>query len=311
LTAQSTSDSEGVAASSGNGGPEQVRWQTHLRRGAACAVVVVAVVLWFLSRYRHDFQVCQTTTTTTKTQVVKKACGPIPIQDFLPVLLILGALIWPDVTEIDVRGLGRIVRRLDVTNEKQQEIAETQDRIIGQLTQVQVGQTANQSVAVNVADSTAFARQLDDVQEAIKGLQRGETVPSIAPPAGQGEDRETLRSELLDAWRELEPWAEFGRRVNEDRFANYAAQVLALPPDMLKNPDTATRLTNRVRAAAGGSLDIDGVRDWYAERQPQLETVRATLNELDDLPDKTLRDALVISRRALDDLRRRKLISEA
>lgn len=311
MTAQSTSGSEVRAASGGNNAADRVRWQTHLRRGAAFALVVVAVVLWFLSRYRHDFQVCQTTTTTTSAQVVKKSCGPIPIQDFLPVLLILGALIWPDVTEIDVRGVGRIVRRLDVTNEKQKEIAETQESIIGQLTQIRVQQTSNQSVAINLADTTAFVRQLDDIRESIKALARGETVPSIPPPAGQGEDRETLRSELLDAWRELEPWAEFGRRLNDDRFANSVARVLARAPEALTSPDTAYRLTNRVRAAAGGSLDIDGVREWYAERQPQLETVRATLNQLDDLPDNTLRDALVITRRALDDLRRRNLISEA
>lgn len=297
------------AATKGEGkdaDPDNVRWQTHLRRWTAAILALVIAVAFIASRYVDDLEVCQTTPPKTQNELAQTVCKPIPVQDVAPLLLIFVALLWPDVTEIDIRGLGRIVRRLDETNETQEEIAETQERIVSQLTQVQ--QVASQRVDINLSDTTAFAKQVEDLKIELAELQagqRGEEVqPGVTEPTPS--DRASLRGELLDVWRELESWAEFGRRQLDDAFASWAA-VMNEGGD-LPIPPSSQRLIQRVLAEAGGKIDLDAVRDWYSERQPQIETVRRTLNELDELPDKTLRDALVLAQRALADLRGRGLV---
>lgn len=286
------------------GDHEPMRWQTRVRRWAAAVVVLVVVVLWVASRYSHGLFVCRHV--ADDLGGVSKICNPPGLEDFVPVLLLLVAFIWPDITELDIRGLGRIVKRLDQTNERQDQIAETQDRIAHQLTQVQ--QVASQRVNVNVADTTALARQIDDLREQLKSLPAGE-VPT-PPRAEVVGDREAVRSELLESWRQLEPWAEFGRRLTENRFLGWAQALAAGEPPSAAMPDTARRLIERVQTAGGGAIDVPTVRSWYAEREPQLDMVRRTLNDLDGLPARTLNDAAVLSERALADLRSRELIPD-
>lgn len=285
-------------------GTGHTKWTTT-RRVIGGVVTVVLVVLWVISRYAAGLRTCQTTR-AADVHGVQTICAPLPVQDFLPALLLIAIFVWPDITELDIKGVARITKKLEETNVRQQELADVQHKMLAQLTHVTT--TTNQSVTVQVQDSVAASRQLDDLWEAVRALQGATSErQGHRPQPSSGADAD--RRDLEEIWRQLDPLAEFGRRYLSPRFARNADELLGHDPDASHVPAATRQTVADAVAVAGRTLDPAKLSDWYATRRPQLDAVRATLNDLDAVDRQTVENAYVMARRALDDLYARGIVS--
>jgi hypothetical protein len=282
---------------------------TLARRGAAIAIIGAVAVLVVRSHYYDGWKTCETTTTTAPGAAprIERSCAPYAIADTIPLLLLALVFIWPDLSEVELFGIGKIKRRLDRQAQGQDQLLRGQQRLEQHVHTLQLSaQVASQHQETNIdlGESLGLSRQLVDLEKRLKGLEAGEPAPERA------EEQRPRDTTLQVAWQRLEPYVRFASRLNDPGFLEAIRRALA----DRRPPDQAEGLLPRDRrlvrdVSQDGSLDLDRLIEWKERYRAQLETLRQAMQPRVDLSDELRGDALAIAEALLSDLRERSLIA--
>lgn len=262
------------------------------RRFLALLVVVVAVGGFFVARANDGFESCETKVTQTSTAKSKvertETCKPLPVETMVPALLLVLALMWPDLTSVELFGLGRITRQLKQQDTRQDELEASQQHLensIQNINAVQQSPTIN-----NFATDPAAAHMTEMAVDA--------------------EREDDAYAHLLTAAGPLKPWLNVARRMNGPKFAEAvragaASGALAGHPS-LQPPDV--ELLRQVQRP-GRPFAVDELERWAEENAVQLDAVRDTLAIGTDANAESVRVATRFAEQLLSDLRRRGLLA--
>lgn len=291
----------------------------HARRWLAAIVVALAVGGFIYFRANDDYRSCKKTTTTNTGAITltttTESCDELPLTTLVPVLAVVIALMWLDIAEVELFGLGSVKRKLNEQDRRQNELEMSQLSLANQL-QAHVVQTANlQQEASNILT----LNMLDPLQaqraiEQINAREEAETV-SDAPPAAEtsttpGDEAERLRRQLDEHRPTLAPWLNAARRMNDSLFADAvekgAPSGRAAEDPRLRAEDA--ELLSRVMHP-GIPFDIPAFKSWYEENSAQINAVRHTYAMLSRMKLDSLSLAAKFAEQLVSDLERRRLIS--
>jgi len=281
---------------------------TKARRFLALLLVAACAVGFTVSRTSEELQVCETQQTTTPNQAAetREICQPLPVQDIVPVLLLALAFMWPDLTHIELFGLGKITRRLEGQEIRQDQLESAQNRLENQvLTAIQVKASQNLNV-VNYATSPDLAGLAERITT-LEREQRGEGPLEAADEAASdaGDIQEVFRRTA----EPLRPFLEVARRFNDPSFST-AVESGGERPWESENLITADKALLRQVAFGGQHLNVAELRAWAAENQVQADVVRDNLWGIDGAAEGSLEVATRMARLLWADLQRRGLISD-
>lgn len=320
-------DSTGPAASTSPGEPTQVQqaWQrltapegdttapaerqsgggklTAVRRAAAVAVIVLCAVGFFATRVVDSLTVCTIVETSEWLSFKSvKSCNPLPVQDVVPGLLLALALLWPDLASFELAGIGRIQRRLE-GQEVRQDALESQQNLLMQ-TVASSAASAKSEMHLNLThpDLAAVVGRLAKLETKISDDARQSSssadhaLPELASdsadepnsepsphPVGRPKRNESITSpsdQLVAQTRDLWPWLEYVRRLGDRRFVENAASW-AEGTDLaaLSLPAADQKILGAVERAAGQRVHPERVRDWDSRRQLEIQMLRQNLEK--------------------------------
>jgi hypothetical protein len=277
------------------------------RRSVALLLVVIAAGAFVWARQYDEFQSCQTTTTHSADVppkiATKEECKALPPQDLLPLMLVALALLWPDLGSVELFGLGRIARRLNAQDARQNVLEAAQQRLENR---VETTVSTAQNVAISFATDPSAARLVETVVNLDRRL--AETPQAAETDAATAPDDGTLQA-FLEAFAPIQPWVEVARRLNQPLFANALRDAAASgrpsdDPRLLETDKQLLRLIER----PGQPMDLDELLVWANENALQLDAVRDTFAAGESATPESLRVATKFARMLGSDLQRRGLV---
>jgi hypothetical protein len=282
-----------------------------VRHVVAAAAVLAACALLIGTQYRSSWKVCETTGQKGKEaqeETVVRKCSPASPTIALAPLLVALLLIWPDLSEVELFGIGRIRRRLDQQAETQHELLEGQQAILQRVETVQLSTqvaSMNQDVTVQLGDQLSLANQLvalgdrvAQIEEAMKNTQVAEIEPANGAPVEV--------PLVVDPISRIEPWLALAALL-------HSPGVLEAVRDATSKGRPAAEaegLTDRERATlqnAPGerSFNLDAFLAWRSEYAAQLELLRKARHPSQRLNDEERNEAERLAARLLAELERR------
>lgn len=279
-----------------------VRWWTHLRRGAALLVVLVAAGGFFYVRSTGDLEKCTTKTVRTDDVPAKVSseenCEPIPVESMVPVFLLVIALMWADLASVEILGLGTVTRRLNEQDARQNQLEAAQLSLQNTVQSSAVAQTN-----LYFANSAEYALGTEVL--ARRQLDSGEAPPTGAPTSDRLSDFET-------AVEPLKAWLLVDQRMRDPTFAS-AVQAGAASGNLSDSTSLVSRDKDLLKQIErpGTPFAVDQMRAWSAENQTMIRSVRETLQAGAGANPEALRIAAAFCNQLLSDLRRHGLVPTA
>ncbi len=292
----------------------------HLRHWTALAVVLVAAIGFVSLRATDTWQSC-TTKVTTRTGLLPShentsSCDEVSLTVLVPVLILLIALMWPDIAEVELFGLGSVKRRLSEQDLRQNQLEASQQRLENQLiAQVHQNAVLNQSPVVHQSPVFNIATNAADAQlvEGIVDQQRARN--SAGEPAQDQTARtnpEEQRQLLDERGAQLRPWLNVARRMNDQSFAaavrrGAASGTPSDDPQLIEGDKELLRQVER----PGHPFDVEELASWAQENALALDAVRDTLSAGDTANPESIRVAAKFADQLFSDLQRRELVASA
>lgn len=296
------------------------------RRLAAIAVVLLCVVGFFATRASDSLAIC-THEETSRSGVVTRieSCKPLPVQDVVPGLLLALALLWPDLSSFELAGIGRIQRRLE-GQEVRQEILERQQNLLMQ-TVASSAASARSEMHLSLAnpDLADVVRRLTDLEKhsgaTSSELPSGHSLPRLPgesdEPAGSSTasaaaaDRSTREApivspgeQLAERTRDLRPWLEYVRKLGDTRFVDCAAEwAEGVDAAALSLPVADQRILEAVERVAGRRVPPDRVREWSGRRQLEIRLLRQSLETGSALGERAANSAAAVAEGLREELK--------
>jgi hypothetical protein len=146
------SQAEGSAPPSqaeGSAPPSQGKRMAKVRRGLAAALLLGWLVTLFVSTLNPSgLHVCDDEIARVGSTALVKTCRPLAITDapMLAVLVIVGILLFPDLSALEIPGVLRVERKLEQQARRQDEIVATVHRLEASQQQQQQQQVYNYNV---------------------------------------------------------------------------------------------------------------------------------------------------------------------
>lgn len=276
------------------------------RRLLAFGLVIVAAGGFVYLRAADKWRSCSTDDSTGSGFIYHdERCDDVSITILAGPLLLILALIWADIAEVELFGLGSVKKRLLEQEGRQNELAAAQQRFENRL-EASMQVSTNQTLVANFPTNAADAQAVEGIVDArLASQSRDED-----EPAATAETAATARAQLLERAKDLEPWMDVASRMSQPRFV--AAVKAAAPSGSLSdapgllNEDLA-RLSLIERP--GHPFDVDGFTAWRDENALQLETVSGTVRAGDRATPESVRIALKFADQLWSDLQRRGLIT--
>lgn len=275
------------------------------RRAIALLAVLAASAGFFVARATGELESCETKITWTSGTPAKvvheEVCKPLPIESLVPALLLILALVWPDLASVELFGLGRVSRRLEEQDARQSQLESAQQRLETRIeNSIQMGQVTNVFPASPMA-ALAVESYVEELQRRSQGVG-AETSEDAAPEW----------SELVEAAAPLRPWLSVARRLNDPVFQHALTEGAASgssadAPGLVPEDRQVLKQVQR----AGHRFDVEGARRWAAENALQLDAVRDTLRYGPASSAESIRVATKFTRQLFSDLQRRGLVSDA
>jgi hypothetical protein len=240
--------------------------RTQWARWWVALAVAVGGALYFLRALGQQTVCSQSVGGAQHTEAVQ-LCGPPRLLDLVPFALIIGVVLWPDLSELSVSNIVTLKRRVR-EQQSRQEALESQ---VG-LLQQHVSQAAlllqsqNQANTQSVVVGAPYAPAQDDLRAGIEQKEHG---TADAGGAGAGEivdgERVQLLGRFVDAYSELEPYI----RLTE--MTRYRDNVVNPPrgiPEIPQMNDAERRV----------------VLDWGERYRDEIRALRQTRNVLVHMP---------------------------
>ncbi len=286
----------------------QSRWLHGLRRCAAFLVFVGAVAAYVASRSDQDLRLCSDVVASVGTKALVEQCRPLSLTDLVPLVALSLVLLVPDISELSIPGLGGVKFRME-----QQE--RRQDDLEARL--VEVAQTTSVTQSMNVSAPNVIVVNPAAVVEALPGKEeafRAEVEEGHRPfdvylqrvPAPLDAEDAAAVMELLAVWsRDLEPWAELGRRLQGRLWRGLTRSYVAGTLNAA-NEERYGQTLRRVVPDGLSERDLDVVQRWNSVFAEELAFVRGTRNAVAHPgavrgPEPgAIRDAIVVGRRLAD-----------
>jgi hypothetical protein len=252
-------------------------WWDWLRWLGALAAVALGAVLVVGSHYDSGLRVCEFKANAPSQEV----CKPYPVEGVIPLFILALALMWRDLSEFSIYGLGRVVRKID---DNQQRLQEGQAALQGQLSVIQF-QTLNNNF---------YFGELMEEAERLRSRE-----PNLV---SQAEATSTAWSDLQQAWAKLEPWSRLAIRVRDPYFREF---LRATSFDTAELNEKLTADDRELLAAAeiGPDTDIGKLEAWASTAHRRLELARKAIRMGSSLPEPQLEQALAVVHGLLHDLR--------
>jgi hypothetical protein len=243
----------------------------------------------------------RTSGTPVKVERVER-CSPLPVETMIPALLVVLALMWPDLTSVELFGLGRIQRRLHDQDIRQTQLEAVQQRLESRIENTLAVQ---QNPTINFGTSSAAAL--------IAESKVDDDGRRLAEAGGEHGSSSVDQSEALMASVEpIKPWINLARRMNDPGFAAVvdAGAASGSPSDApgLMRSDVA--LLRKVERP-GHPFDVTALRAWASENSLQLDAVRDTLSAGAQANPESIRVATKFANQLFSDLQRRGLVATA
>ncbi len=287
------------------------RKATITRHVFAIVAVLAACVLLIGSQYRSSWKVCETTGRSERgapEKTVERKCSPAsPVIALAPLLVSL-LLIWPDLSEVELFGIGRIRRRLDRQAETQHDLLEGQQAILQKVEAVQVSTqvaSMSQGVTVQFGDQLNLANQLvalgdrlAQIEEAMKKSGGAEIeLPSEAPA------RAPL---MVDPISKIKPWLALAALLNSPGVLEAVRDATSngLAPAQAENLTESEKATLR-KALGERPFDLDEFLAWRSGYAAQLELLRRAQHPSQRLNAEEHAEAERLAARLLTELERR------
>jgi hypothetical protein len=285
------------------------KW-TIARHVLAIVAVLAACVLLVGSQYRSDWKVCETIQRSAKRgegESTERKCSPASPAIALAPLLLALLFVWPDLSEVELFGIGRIRRRLDRQAETQHELLDGQQAILQKVEAVQVStqvSSMSQGVTVQLGDQLNLANQvvaLGDRLAQIEATRKagGEEVevpaeiPTVPPP-------------MVDPISKINPWLALAALLNSPGVLDSVRDATSkgLPAAQAEGL-TETEKATLLRAPGEGSFDLDGFLAWRSEYAAQLELLRKAQHPSQRLSAEERKEAERLAASLFAELRRR------
>ena len=272
-------------------------------------LTLLTAIVFIASRYVSVLQVCGDQITFEGTRV-KHVCEPYAVEDLAPVLVLIGLLLLPDLSELALPGGLSLKFRLDEQERETQQLKESVDVIRQQL-----HLTATQS------QNISFIERLEQRAEKFEREQR--PLDQVPPPdASEPEAPDDLGAtaqvasasqQLNDMWLRLEPWKIVGGNSDESAVLREWLQTpppdrdqLTLSPraksiaDRLASDETLRRLSSDKTL---GRDQVARIKEWATDFRDVLNFVQLARNDVAYPPhgwdaDKIL-DAFAVGERLL------------
>jgi hypothetical protein len=260
------------------------------RWSIAVILAVLSVSLLVASRFAPEptLHVCDNQVTFEGTEV-KNVCEPYAVEDLAPVLVLIGLLLLPDMSEVTLPGGLALKRRIERQEQQTEQLKTEVHRI---------EQRLNMSAIQSVATSIEFAKAAEHVEEVKRAQEEHGEVkqPDRAQTAAEpdaSDDRRTSQigkatQQLEDMWSRLEPWTVVGE--DSDLSAAVREWLETPPPerDQLRLSARAKSIAERLasdetlgRLSSDKTLGRDQVgriKKWATELRDDLNDVRLARN---------------------------------
>jgi hypothetical protein len=189
-----------------------VEWSRTARWSIAVILAILSVSLLVASRFAPapTLHVCDDQVTFEGTEV-KNVCEPYAVEDLAPVLVLIGLLLLPDMSEVTLPGGLALKRRIE-QQEQQTDLLKTEVH--------RIEQRLNMSAIQSVHNRIEIAKTAEHVEEVKRAQEEhGETkLPDREQTAAEPDapdDRRTpqigkVTQQLEDMWSRLEPWTVVG-----------------------------------------------------------------------------------------------------
>jgi hypothetical protein len=300
-----TGSQEALPAATPSTGQMPVPLMSKARRGIALLAVVVTVGGFFGARASGELDSCQTKVTRTSGSPAKvervTECEPLPVETVAPALLLVLALMWPDLTSFELFGLGKVTRRLNDQDARQNELEAAQMRLENRVSVDVANSPTFNNFPNNPVQALDAERMVDEAQRRIsEQLEGGEKQPEPAD----------LFEELRVGSEPLKTWLNIARRLNDPIFSQAveAGAASGSPADDPRLIPADAELLRRVQRP-GQPFDLAGLRQWAAENALQIDAVRDTLSAGPSANSQSVRVATKFAGQLLSDLQRRGLVA--
>jgi hypothetical protein len=193
-------------------------------------------------------------------------CGPFGLGDALwlaLVVLVIFLLLWPDVSEVSVTGIGSLKRRVE---EQEKKTAELERFVVSQMLDLSIRNTQTQNTTV-VLSSRDLREARDKVEEQQKGLAHAQAQAYIAPPVDP--DRAVKQARVLELWEAMADV--FATVTGERRYRG--------------RPDPEGRIL----------IDHPRLLAWYREYSEPFQTFRAARDSVVHRPSSLANEDLDVA----------------
>ena len=257
------------------------KWR-YVRWGLALGLACLSAILVIGSRFHAGWHVCDSQLTFEGRAV--RVCQPYSVGDLVPVLVVIGLLLLPDLSELTLPGGAGLKFRLERQERETGRLESNLDRIEQRLnitaTQSQqiffgIG-AAEETLARKAPEFEREQRERGEPATLDRNITAWEYEPSADFRAGQAA---TASQQLLGIWGQLEPWTIVG---------GTSAQSAALRRWLATPPSERDNLTLSAREAqivdrlptdrALGPDEIATIERWSTVFQDELNSVRLARN---------------------------------
>lgn len=267
-------------AKGGDSGPS-IGWI----RGSAAGVVFAAVlVLGTVPLFTDIFAICETVSEPARP--VRETCKAPGIAETVPLIIVGLVLVWPVLESIELFGVGKISRRLDDHEDRQNEMKRTQDEI---LTSVRSTATSTASQTTNFFAAPEFASMVGDIA-ALKVQGRSESTSREA----DGGDGSNLESVL----ERLKPYLQLSRRLNDPSFRESVLDRDEISPALVAGD---VELMSEVGAESVQSVET--LDHWREANLAELRLLREAARGLENMQREALPGVESAAAQALASLR--------
>lgn len=293
-----------------------------LRRFLAFAVLSICVVGFVATRVFDEMAICTAQTTTRGLAFsLVNSCSPLPVQDVVPALLLVVALMWPDLASFELAGIGKVQRRLDHQAVRQEGLEAQQQMLFQTVASSTATARSSTYLSLTNPDVANVVSRLAGVENDLRAL-RGEKGTDTAasddsdPNVGWGsEDRTTtVRGEpsttgnrsqpqvlspaeqLREATKDLLPWLNYVLKLR-DRHFRQAAIAWAAGQDDAKSElvPSEQRMLDAVEAVAGQRPAPSDALRWGDRRELELRMFRQNLEKGDELGSRAANSAVEVA----------------
>lgn len=319
-------DSTGENQAGENQAGENQTWRA-IRWFIAVALAIGSAVVVIGSRFHGGWHVCDSQLTFEGRAV--RVCQPYAVADLIPIFILIGLMLLPDLSELEFPGGWKVKVRLHrqelQTAELQREVKEIEQKLTVTASQQQHFNIAFGAAEKALARSEAAVKTGDghaaEGEEARTQSRESEKEADVDPRANR---LAIVSRQLQGLWSDLEAWA----RVGADQPESAALREwLATPPTERSgsalSPSDA-RLADRVadwiaaRRADNEPLSnnqLAEVQQWLSELTDALDVVRLARNSVVYAPDGLTLDeiesAFGVGERLLNNLEERLWAKEA